>query len=229
MEIEFEFALGRDDTKTILAELRDCEEMAGSPIDIRQLTRVLEPLVDAGLLLSSGWRADGHLSLSHAIIASIVKRLDWSPEMTEALRELTSRQSASRVRAPRVPSRSGGVDSIGINDELDDDADDLSPVDVERTPDYQNILLEHQRATQRIEKDLQQRVLSVNTNRERLEEAHRKEIESLNARRGDLEKQLTSMREKFRERMDVLDAKKARLELGRSRLLSAEAPATATS
>lgn len=65
--------------------------MAGSPIDIKRLERVLEPLVEAGLRLSSVWRATNHTSLSQAISASLLQRQDLTPEMTDALRELRLR------------------------------------------------------------------------------------------------------------------------------------------
>ena len=207
--------------------------MAGSPIDIKRLERVLEPLVEAGLRLSSVWRATNHTSLSQAISASLLQRQDLTPEMTDALRELRLRSLLTSKLgggagsnqlsrgAPASSTDGGDVDnnrsSCSVDDDPDDDLDTCS-LELESNLDYQEILLEHQRAIQRVEKDYQQRLGSVGGNRERLEEAHRKEIEGLNARRGDLEKQLTSMREKFRERMAVLEAKKTYVEQGRLRL-----------
>ena len=72
----------------------------------------------------------------------------------------------------------------------------------------------------RLEKDYSQRISVINGQREKLLENHKKETEKLYVRRDDLDKQLQSMKGKFKERMDEFLMRKKSLEEGHFTILS---------
>jgi hypothetical protein len=65
----------------------------------------------------------------------------------------------------------------------------------------------------RIEKDVSQRMNTWLQQKEKVEDSYKKEFEKLTVRKDDLDKQLESMMEKFKERMSIFDQKKTEIEV----------------
>lgn len=59
-----------------------------------------------------------------------------------------------------------------------------------------------------MEKEFAQRLATVQSQRERLEQTYKKEVEQLTNRKGDLDKQLDIMQNKYKERMAEFSARK---------------------
>ena len=90
-------------------------------------------------------------------------------------------------------------------DSIDDDKEE------DGQSELQEITREYTQAMAKVEKEFAQRSSTTAASREKLEENYKRELERLQARKNDLEKQLDDLMAKFRERMSVVDLKRALL------------------
>jgi len=257
VEVEFEFDLNHDDARAILEEMKDCDELADTPVDIEQIMKSFNPLVETAKQLLRD-KVSGK-SLADAVIVSILSNAkDTNNPSLKTLRErkqhllstikrdnsnnnfgLTSSNSIG------TPQRNGSrefsndnslspkiLSSSNLNEYNNDDYDDDSlnfEVD-ESDPLYQEILNEHNIALSKIDKEYMQRMINVGGAREKMEESHKKELEALADRQKDLKKQLHAMQEKFKERMLDFEAKKqAIIEQARKQASSSSSSSSSSS
>lgn len=231
VEVEFEFDLNHDDARAILEEMKDCDELADTPVDIEQIMKAFNPLVETARLLLKD-KVSGKSLADAVIIAILGNAKDTSNPSLKTLRERkqhllatlnrdnsnnnvvitgTPQRNCSRefandsnVNSPKVLSSSNLSE---YNDDYVDD-DSLNFEIDESDPLYQEIVNEHNIALSKIDKEYTQRMINVGGAREKMEESHKKELEALADRQEDLKKQLHAMQEKFKERMLDFEAKK---------------------
>jgi hypothetical protein len=236
VEVEFEFDLNHDDARTILEEMRDCDELADTPVDIEQIMKAFNPLVETAKQSLYDIRPGN--SLAEAVIVSILtNEKDFNPSL-KTLRERkqhllptlkrdisgtgissgaatpqrnTSREFSNEILTKNVSSSNISGESDKYDDYSDSDNDNKDSLSFEideSDPLYQEIINEHNIALSKIDKEYSQRMINVGGAREKMEESHKKELEALADRQEDLKKQLHAMQEKFKERMMDFEAKK---------------------
>jgi polyhydroxyalkanoate synthesis regulator phasin len=248
VEVEFEFDLNHDDARAILEEMKDCDELADTPVDIEQIMKAFNPLVETAKLLLNE-KVPGK-SLADAVIIAILRNAkDTSNPSLKTLRErkqhllailkrdnsknnLGSNTVAGNGTPQRNSSREFANDSnvnspkvlssSNLSEYNDDYVDDDSlnfEID-ESDPLYQEIVNEHNIALSKVDKEYTQRMINVGGAREKMEESHKKELEALADRQEDLKKQLHAMQEKFKERMlDFEEKKQAIIEQARKQAM----------
>lgn len=76
VELEFEFDLLNDNAHSVVAEMKECEELSSVPIDSEHITRLFAPFVKAGTRrlqrsLSSSTGSPSSAGLARAVIAEV--------------------------------------------------------------------------------------------------------------------------------------------------------------
>lgn len=226
--VEFEYVLEKDDVCSVVQEMKNCEELCSLAIDADHILGLLQPMVTIATRISPTIANDNFNNNNYNSIiledvpsscpglaeTLIQQVLEANPEDSSAgwvLRHLRAGWLMKQTeKAEKNREEVGRVERERRKKELEDWKEQQERERVlEEDEEYQAIAYKRAEAVARTEKEFEHRMMQIAQQRERLEEAQRRENETLLLRKGDLECQLHSMEEAFRLRMHEFASRKA--------------------
>ena len=215
--VEFEYSLDKDDVCSVVQEMKNCEELCSLAIDADHILSLLQPMVTIATRISPIIRANKAAEVFTGLAETLVQQvLEANPEDSPAgwvLRHLRAGWLLKQTeKAERTRGEIDRLERERREKELEERREqEERERALEEDEEYRAIAFKRAEAVARTEKEFEHRMTQISQQRERLEEAQRRESETLSLRRGDLDIQMASMQDKFQLRMHEFASRKAYL------------------